>query len=83
MDEENTEMFENIDEASGFWKELWEMEGTGDKSVTWLDGIKKAISRRVPFPSEGELGLDVFDAVKNAREKRNWSAQGSDRLDTY
>ena len=31
---ENKQVFENIDEASGYWKELWEIEGTGDKSAT-------------------------------------------------
>ena len=29
-------MFENIEEASGFWRKLWEEKGTGNKNAAWL-----------------------------------------------
>ena len=48
---ENKQVFENIDKASGYWKELWEIEGTGDKSATWLQEVERAIHAWVcPFP---------------------------------
>ena len=54
--EENKEMFENIDEASGYWKELSETEGTGDKSAIWLQEVKRAIHGYVPPPDWGGGG---------------------------
>ena len=29
------EMFNNIEEASEFWRTLWETEGTGDRIAAW------------------------------------------------
>ena len=62
--EENKQMFENIDEASRYWKELWETEGTGDKSAIWLQEVKRAIHGCVPPPDEGEWGLTDDETVK-------------------
>ena len=30
------EMFEDIEEASSFWRELWETRGSGNKDAAWL-----------------------------------------------
>ena len=80
---ENKQVFESIEEASGYWKELWETEGTGDKSATWLQEVKRAIHGCVPPPDEGEWGLTEDEAVKIVGKKRNWSAPGPDKLVNY
>ena len=80
---ENKQVFENIDEASGYWKELWETEGNGDKSGTWLQEVKRAIHHCVPALDEGEWGLTEDEAVKIVGKKRNWSAPGPDKLVNY
>ena len=41
------ELLDNIEEASGFWKELWETPGTGDASASWLEGMKDVISEQL------------------------------------
>ena len=46
------EMFNNTEEASGFWRELWEGEGTKNSDAQWLEEIRSAIYSRVPPPSE-------------------------------
>ena len=38
------EMFENIEEASSFWRELWETRGSGNKDATWLHRQESATS---------------------------------------
>ena len=76
-------MFENIDKASGYWKELWETEVTGDKSATWLQEVKRAIHECVPPPDEGEWGLTEDEAVKIVGKKKDWSAPGPDKLVNY
>ena len=45
-------MFNNVEEASEYWRNLWESEGTGDSCASWLEGIRSAIQRRVPPPNE-------------------------------
>ena len=36
-------MFENIEEASGFWRKLWGERGSGNKNAAWLQEVKIAI----------------------------------------
>ena len=43
--EEESDMFENIQEASNFWKELWEKKGTGNKCASWLEEVNTAINQ--------------------------------------
>ena len=63
--EEERDMFENIEEASNFWKELWEKKGTGNKCASWLEEVKRAINQRVPAPSsEDTFILEREKAVK-------------------
>ena len=33
---DDSQMFENIEEATGFWRKLWEERGTGNKNAVWL-----------------------------------------------
>ena len=33
------EMFDSIEEASEYWRDLWKREGTGDKRAAWLEEI--------------------------------------------
>ena len=43
--EEESDMFENIQEASNFWKEMWEKKGTGSKCASWLEEVNTAINQ--------------------------------------
>ena len=53
----NTDEFlDNIEEASGFWKELWETPGTGDASASWLEEMKDVISEACATPGRGGMG---------------------------
>ena len=77
-------MFENIEEASNFWKELWEKKSTGNKCASWLEEEKTAINPRVPAPSSEDIFiLEREKAVKVIRKKRNWSASGPDRITNF
>ena len=50
--QEDKEMFNNVDEASEYWRNLSESEGTGDRCASWLEEIRSPIQRRVPSPTE-------------------------------
>ena len=76
-------MFENIEEASGFWRKLWEERGTGNKNVAWLQEVKIAIYEQVPPPTASEWALKVAEAVKVLSKKRNWSAPGPDKITNF
>ena len=64
-------MFENIEEASGFWRKLWEERGTGNKNAAWLQEVKIAIHEQVPPSTGDEWALEVAEAVKVLSKKRN------------
>ena len=76
-------MFENIEEASGFWRKLWEERGTGNKNAVWLQEVKLAIHEQVPPPTGDEWALEVAKAVKVLSKKRNWSAPGPDKITNF
>ena len=76
-------MFENIEEASGFWRKLWEERGTGNKNAAWLQEVKLAIHEQVPPPTGDEWALEVAEAVKVLSKKRNWSAPGPDKITNF
>ena len=64
-------MFNYIEEASEFWKTLWETEETGDRNAAWLEEIRSAIHSRVPGPAEEDWDLDETDAAKVLTKKKN------------
>ena len=48
-DEQGEEtMFFYIEEASSFWKELWEGNGTGNGSAKWIHDLTAIVNDRVP-----------------------------------
>ena len=71
---DSEERFENIEDASNFWIELWETRGTGNKEAEWLSKIKEAIARKVPVPSEGSWRLECSEAVKCLLKKKETRA---------
>ena len=75
--------FENIEEASSFWKALWEKEGSGDISAKWVEEVKSAINSRVAAPTHEQFLLTKEEAINAIRKKRNWSAPGPDRITNY
>lgn len=83
-DEENNQnRFENIEEASSYWKSLWESEGTGNTEAEWLEDVRAAISDHVPSPSQERYELDTNCVVSVILKKRNWSAPGPDRIASF
>ena len=77
---EDCQMFDNIEEASCFWRGLWEKRGKGDPSADWLKEIKNTFNRRVQAPSEEEWNLELEQVLKPVKRKRNWSAPGPNKL---
>ena len=76
-DNKNAEgkMFENIEDASSFWIQLWKSQGTGNRNSQWLEDIRSAIYSRVPLPSENTWKLDTPEATKVPVRKKNWIAK--------
>ena len=72
------QLLDDLDEATGFWKELWEQKGTGHPK--WLTEIKSAIHKRVRASPETEWLLDTDEVIKVIRRKKNWSSPGPDRI---
>ena len=81
--QEDKEIFNNVEEASEYWRNLWESEGTGDRCASWLKEIRSAIQRRVRPPTEEDWDLDPAVAAKVLAKKKNWSAPGPDRLANF
>ena len=78
------ERFKKIEEASRFWKELWEKDGIGNRNANWLEGMTTAINSQVPAPpDENDVELDSLKAVGVLKRKKNWSAPGPDKLINY
>ena len=63
-------MFENIEDASSFWIQLWKSQGTGNRNAQWLEDIRSAIYSRVPSPSEKAWKLDTMEATKVPERKK-------------
>ena len=78
--EEERERFGSIEEASSFWRGLWEGEGTGNSHAVWLDEVRHAIFSKVPPPTDEDWTLETAEAVGVLKRKKNWSAPGPDRL---
>jgi len=76
-------MFENIEEASSFWIQLWKSQGMGNRKAQWLKDIRPAIYSRVSPPSEKPWKLDTMEATEVLARKKNWSAPGPDRLTNF
>ena len=57
--ETEEDVFENIGQASSFWRDLWEQKGTGNSNADWLKEIKRAINDQVPHPVEDKVILTV------------------------
>ena len=76
-------MFENIEDATSFWIELWRSQGTGNRNIQWLEDIRSAIYSRVPPPVENTWKLDTMEATKVLARKKNWSAPGPDKLTDF
>ena len=79
-DQEGRALFVSIEEASEYWRDLWEKEGTGDRRAAWLEEIRCAIESRVPPPPEERWDLEPAGAVRVIVKKKNWSAPSPDRL---
>lgn len=79
----DSETFVNIEEASSFWRELWEEEVSGKEDPDWLDEIKRAFYRCASPLTQEAWKLETAEAVKAKPKKRNWSVPGPDRLTNF
>ena len=79
-EQEVREMFDDVDQAASFWKNLWESEGTGNIAAAWLNEVRRAIEGCVPEPSNERFSLNKERAKQVISKKRNWSAPGPDRI---
>ena len=52
-------LFNDVEEASRFWKSMWETQGIGNTSALWLGEIKNAIRDSVPEMMEEDFELSV------------------------
>ena len=75
-----TRVFNNIDVASSFWRELWEKPGEGNENAEWLQEITAAIANKVPRPDESSHYVHGETIRNEMRRKKNWSAPGPDRI---
>ena len=75
--------FESTEDASEFWRELWQKESTGNKDAEWLKEIKAVIHGNVPPPSEEDWDLGTLESVRVIKKKRNWSAPDPDRIANF
>ena len=57
-DQQETEMFEDVDQAARFWRALWEDEETGETSFRWLADVMRAIENCVPELRNEGFSLD-------------------------
>ena len=57
-------MFEDIGEAEGFWRSLWEEQGSGDENAERLKEIEEVIRQRVPRASQEEWDLETVAIAK-------------------
>ena len=85
VDNKNAEgkMFGNIENACSFWIQLWKSQGIGNRNAQWLEDIRCTVYSRVPPPSENTWKLDTTEATKVLARKKNWSAQGPDRVTNF
>ena len=73
-------VFSYAEEATTFWRSLWEAQGADTVKAEWLDEVRDAIREKVPVPSEKDSELGAKQAEKVIMKKRNWSAPRPDRV---
>ena len=83
LESEVSSMFDSVVEAEGFWRMLWEEQGTRNEEAGWLKEIEEAILRCVPSSSRESWNLETTEAAREISRKRNWSAPCPDRLTNY
>ena len=69
--EDERERFGSIEEASSFWRGLWEGERTGNSQAVWLDEVRHVIFNKVSPPTEGDWTPETAEAVGVLKRKKN------------
>ena len=78
--ESQRNVFSDAEEATTFWRSLWEVQGAGSVIAEWLDDVRDAIREKVLVPPEKDFELSAKQAEKAIMKKSNWSAPGPDRI---
>ena len=78
--ESQRNVFSDAEEATTFWRTLWEAQGAGNIKAEWLDEVRDAIREKVTVPPEKDFELSAKQAEKVIMKKRNWSTPGPDRI---
>ena len=74
--------FEDIEEASEFWRALWEGTGSGNAGMEWIEDVREAMREAVPEIPIAEFKL-TSDKVGQTVGKKNWSAPCPDLLANF
>lgn len=77
--ESQRNVFSNAEEATTFWRSLWEAQGLSSITAEWLNDVRDAIGEKVPVPPEKDFVWSAKQA-EVIMKKRNWSAPGPDRI---
>ena len=72
--------FEDSEEASEFWRALWEGNGSENAGMEWIEDVREAMREAVPEIPTTEFKLTGDKAGQTIRKKKNWSAPGPDLL---
>ena len=67
---------EDIEEASEFWKALWEGTGSGNAGMEWIEDVREAMREVVPEIPTTEFKLTGDKVGQTIRKKKKWSGPG-------
>ena len=81
--EHNGERFSSIKEACGFWRALWEKEGSGNMDAEWIEEIRSTVEDIVPDFSIENFEVDACVVGKIISGKRIWSAPGPNGITNF
>ena len=76
----NNHTFTNIDEATRFWRSLWEEKGSGDTEAKWIEEVREAMEDVLPEVPTDDWNLNAVQVSKIIKRKKNWSEPGPDRI---
>ena len=81
--EDASRKFEDIEEASEFWKALWEGAGSGNARMEWIEDVREAMREVFPEMPTSELKLTGDKVGQTIGKKKNCSVPGPDVLANF
>ena len=64
--------FTNIDEATSFWRSLWEEKGSGDTEAEWIEEVREAMEDVLPEVPTDDWNLNAvqYKFLRSSRERK-------------